>query len=251
MTVPILYSPPRLEETYWPHVEREVNLNWDIINNTHHLIVGSTGSGKSHLGINGILKPMCAFDRVLIVDTKGDDPTTSVVGKPVRELPRNTWYKGMWRKEQPFDNWYRLVTYDGHMQNSKAREQVGQTIIRCVKEGNWIIFLDEAGEICESGVPNLGLGKVVGWGLKKGRYHRVPFISATQAPVWIPRWLIDQSTFVWGGYIRDPRRQKLVADVLGMSDRESQKHVMNLSKREWILSADPLDLFYKTMVTRG
>lgn len=233
----------------WPTVCRAVSKCWDPLNNPHHLICGGTGSGKSHLVVNGILKPMCAFDRVLIVDTKGDDPTTSVVGKPIRELPRSTWYKGMWRKEKPMDNWFRLVTYDGHTQNTKARQQVGETIIRCVKEGNWIIFLDEAAEICESGKPNLNLGGVVGWGMKKGRYHKVPFLNATQAPVWIPRWLIDQSSFVWGGRVRDEERHKRLAQVLGLSVRHELHYVSELKKREWLLSADPLELFYRSIVT--
>lgn len=233
----------------WSVVRRAVGKVWDPLNNPHHLVCGGTGSGKSHLVVEGILKPMCAWDRVLIIDTKGDDPTTSVVGKAVRDLPRTTWYKSMWRDEKPMDNWFRLVTYDGHTQNAKARHQVGETIIRCVKEGNWIIFLDEAAEVCGAGVPNLNLGGVVGWGMKKGRYHKVPFINATQGPVWIPRWLIDQSSFVWGGRIRDKERHKRLADVLGLSIKDELHYITELQKRQWILSADPLEMYYRSIVT--
>lgn len=233
----------------WDMVRNVVDKNWDPLNNPHHLLCGGTGSGKSFLGVNGILKPMCANDRVLIVDTKGDDETTSSVGKAVREIPQNTWYKGMMRDEQPMDNWFRLVTYDGHTQNLKAKEQVGESLIRCVKEGNWVIFLDEAAEICLHGSPNLNLGGVVGWGMKKGRYKKVPFINATQGPVWIPRWLIDQSSFIWGGRVRDKERHKRMADIMGMSIRDELHYITELKKREWILSADPIDAFYRTIVT--
>lgn len=230
--------------TQWGAVSNAVDKAWDPLNNPHHLVVGGTGSGKSYLTINGILKPMCSANRVLIVDTKGDDPVTSSVGKPVRELPRNTWYKGLESKRKPMQDWFRLVAHDD---NDKAREQVGSTLLRCIKEGNWVIYLDEAVEVCDPQRPNLGQAPVVSLGLKKGRSRRVPIISATQAPVWVPRWLIDQASFVWIGRIRDEDRHKRLIQVGGMR-RQDLPYLTSLQKREWLLAADPLDIFYRTTV---
>jgi hypothetical protein len=236
--------------TEWGTVRDVVSKAWDPLNDPHHLLVGATGSGKSYLAVNGILKNMCPFDRVLIVDTKGDDPTVSGVGKAVRELPRNTWYSGLSRKKTPMQNWYRLVTYDGAVQNAKAREQVGQTLLRCIREGNWVIFLDEAAEICDPGKPNLGLGTIVAHGLKKGRSKRVSFLNATQSPVWIPRWLVDQASFTWIGRIRDEERHKRLVQIGGLT-KADLPFVASLEKRDWLLTADPLDLFMRTRVVEG
>src|SRR6266516_1756529 len=96
----------------WATVRRAVDLNWDPLNNPHHVIIGMNGASKSHLARFGILEPMCAMDRVLIVDTKADDPVISVIGREVRELPRTTWYQGMQHRNKPFQNWFRLVADD-------------------------------------------------------------------------------------------------------------------------------------------
>jgi len=228
----------------WATVRNAVNHAWDPLNNPHHLICGSTGSGKSYLAVNGILKPMCAMDRVLIVDTKGDDPIVSSIGKEVRELPRMTWYSGMQRRDKPEQNWYRLVTHDD---TAQARQQVFRALSRCIKEGNWIVYLDEGVEVVDPHKPNLGLASIVSLGMRKGRSRRVPFIFSTQAPVYIPRWVVDQSSFTWIGRIRDEERQKRLIQIGGLA-RQDLPYIASLEKRQWLISADPLDMFARTMV---
>lgn len=231
--------------TSWSTVESAVNKAWDPENEPHHLVVGATGSGKSYLVANGILKPMCSKDRVLIIDTKGDDKTISQIGKPIHDLPRRTWYTGMQSRKKPMSEWYRLITDDD---NDKARYQVAKALTHCIDEGNWVIYLDEAAEVCEPTKPvGLGLGGIVSHGMRKGRSRHVSFINATQAPVWVPRWLVDQSSFVWIGRIRDEERHKRLIQVGGMPKKDLP-FLASLQKREWMLAADPIDLFYRTKV---
>lgn len=230
--------------TSWPKVRDAVSKLWDPQNDPHHVIIGGTGSGKSYLAVNGILKPMCAYDRVLIVDTKGDDPIVSQMGKACRELPRNTWWRNMSHKQEAYKDWHRIVSYDD---NAKAREQIGSALHHVINEGNWVIYLDEAVEVVDSRKPNLGLADIVSFGLRKGRSKNVSFINATQAPVWVPRWMIDQSSFVWIGRIRDEVRQKRLQEVGGLA-RQDLPYVRDLKKREWLLAADPVDMFHRTMV---
>lgn len=231
----------------WDVVQKAVSKAWDPENNPHHLITGASGSGKSFLVINGILRPMCAMDRVLIIDTKGDDKLVSTVGKEVRELPRETWYRGIRRKERPEDNWYRLVTYED---TAKARIQVFQALSRIIKEGNWIVYLDEGVEVVAKGEPNLGLDSIVSLGMRKGRSRHVSFLFGTQAPVWVPRWVIDQSSFTWIGRIRDEERHKRLVQIGGMAKKDIP-YVAALERRQWLLSADPIDLFYRSVVKIG
>jgi len=90
--------------TDWRSVHQFVNRLWDPENTPHHSIIGLTGSGKSYLAINGLLKPMCKDDRVLIIDCKRNDPLVGSVGKPVTEIPPKTWNT---RKREPMDSWFR------------------------------------------------------------------------------------------------------------------------------------------------
>lgn len=233
----------------WDLVSREVGKAWDPENNPHHLICGATGSGKSYLA-STILEEKCADDRVLIVDTKGDDPIISKLGKAVKELPKRTWYQGMQRNKKPQQNWFRLIADEGGIKNAETRSRVGQALLRCIREGDWVIYLDEAAEICDPGMPNLNLGTVVAHGMKKGRSKHVSFINSTQSPVWIPRWLVDQASFTWMGRIRDEERHKRLVQIGGLTKLEIP-YVATLEKRQWLLSADPIDLFYRTIVEKG
>lgn len=238
----------------WATVRHAVDLNWDPLNNPHHLIAGATGSGKSHLIRFGILEPLCAMDRVLIVDTKGDDPLISKIGKEVRDLPRITWYQGMQHRDKPYQNWYRLLADDTtpvKLANGRWTTRSGiivdRTIRRCVKEGNWVIVLDEGVEVVANGPPNMGLADTVAYGVRKGRSRRVPFIFATQMIVGIPRTIVDQSSFVWIGRIRDEERHKRLVQIGGLA-RQDLPYVKALQRREWLIAADSLDLYARTMV---
>lgn len=255
MTVPMVDEPGTHERgsgqfpwARWPVVTRAVGKAWDPENNPHHLICGATGSGKSYLA-STILDEHCPLDRVLIVDTKGDDPIISQLGKAVQELPRKTWYTGLQHKRKPRQNWYRLIADEGAINNAATRKRVGETILRCIREGDWVIYLDEAAEICDPGQPNLNLGTVVAHGMKKGRSKHVSFINSTQSPVWIPRWLVDQASFTWMGRIRDEERHKRLVQIGGLTKLEIP-YVATLEKRQWLLSADPIDLFYRTKVEK-
>lgn len=228
----------------WSTVERVVNMAWDPENNPHHVIVGMNGSGKSYLAVNGILKPMCSDDRVLIIDTKGDDPIVSEVGRPIRDLPQNTWYTGMSRRKKPMRNWFRLVTYDD---TAKAKIQVYNALSRVLKEGRWVVYLDEGVEVVNPRFPNLGQEAIVSLLLRKGRSKHVPVIFASQAPVHVPRWVFDQASFTWIGRIRDLERQKRLIEIGGMA-KQDLPYVSSLEKRQWLLAADPVDAFYRTQV---
>src|SRR5690349_24944592 len=80
-TPPAANGGPLIPWEEWETVQSRVNKMWDPQNTPHHSIIGLTGSGKSFLAVNGILKPMCTWDRVLIIDSKRDDPLVSKIGR--------------------------------------------------------------------------------------------------------------------------------------------------------------------------
>lgn len=230
----------------WPRVAQYVDRIWDPENSPHHSIVGLTGSGKSYLAVNGILRPLCAWDRVLIVDTKGDDEIVSKQGKAVHALQPERVWRDVTRRREPFDRWQRLVVSDD---KEHARHQVSHALKQVYEQGDWVVYLDEIRDITdphrETGLRMLPLVDRI---YRKGRSRHVSLIAATQAPRWCPSSFYDQASFAWIGRIRDRVRQKRLLEIGGMSN-DALPIVGQLQRREWLLSADNGEFFARTKVT--
>lgn len=223
-----------------------VNREWDPENMPHHSIIGLTGSGKSYLGINGILRPLCAMDRVLLIDTKGDDPIVSRQGRPVTQIETPKFWQRMGKKRHAFDDWQRLVVSD---ERNEARHQVRTALGRAYDEGNWVIFVDETWDLTSKD-PDVGLnlGGILAKIWRKGRGRHVSLVAATQTPVEVPRLFYDQASFAWIGRIRDEERQKRLLEIGGMSKRDLPI-LATLQRRQWLLAADNGEFFARTQVT--
>jgi hypothetical protein len=232
--------------THWSVVRDYVNHAWDPENCPHHVLVGLTGSGKTYLGINGILGSMCTNDRVLILDTKQDDKLLMGTGKPVERLPRNTWDVPYSQKQAPRRWWYRLVVSDERV---KGYGQLVSTLQRVYDEGNWIIYADEAYDLTgrESPYYGRGLSEIVQKIQRKGRSRSVSMISATQEPVGVARIFFSQASFAWMGRIRDEERQKRMLQIGGMT-KNDLPILGSLRRRQWLLAADNGEYFARTIV---
>lgn len=229
--------------TPWETVAQRVNKMWDPENTPHMSIIGLTGSGKSYLAINGILKPMCSMDRVLIIDSKGDDKLVSTTGQGVDELPKHAWYSPK-RKAQPFDSWWRLNVHD---ERRKAQVQVFKALERVYNEGNWVVYLDEIRDLSDPKAPNLGLSSWIDRIYRKGRSKHISLIAATQAPRWVPASFYDQASFAWIGRLADEQKQKRLLEIGGMN-KSYFPYVAGLQRREWLLTADNGEHLLRTKV---
>lgn len=221
-----------------------VDRMWDPKNTPHHSIVGLTGSGKSYLAVNGILD-MCSYDRVLLVDSKGDDEVLTTAGTRIRDIPSNPWH-GLGRRREPRQWWYRLVLYEEEPR--KARIQIARALDRVYREGNWVLYFDELHHLTGTRAPNLNLGPQIERIYRLGRNRRISIVAGTQTPVLVPRVFYDQASFAWIGRIRDRERQKRLLDVGGL-DRRELPVLETLQRRQWLLAADNGDVFARTMVT--
>lgn len=232
--------------TEWPEVHKFVNKLWDPENTPHHSVVGLTGSGKTFLIVNGILKPMCADDRVLIIDCKRNDPLLSTVGKPVLELPAKTWNT---RKREPFDSWFRLTAHDQFTSEGRGRAklQVYKALHRVYNEGDWIIYCDEMQDLGGLRQPNLGLQSHLDEVYRKGRSRHVSIIASTQAPRHVPTSFYDQCSFFWCGRLADEDKQKRLREIGGLP-KEAFGEIASLKQRHWLLSADSGQHFFTTTV---
>lgn len=231
----------------WSHVHAFVDKAWDPENIPHHSIIGLTGSGKSYLAINGLLRPMCKLDRVLILDTKQDDKLVSSIGHPVEELPQKTWISGR-RKDQPFDNWFRLVVKDPVRDRVAAQTQVRKALDTVYREGNWVVYIDELIDVAGRESPNLGLMPYVDAIYRKGRSKHISLVAGTQAPRFVPTSFYDQAGFAWIGRIRDKERQKRLLEIGGLSTAELP-FIAQLQRRQWLLAADNGETFMRSTVT--
>lgn len=221
----------------WSQVHKYVSKSWDPTNRPHHSIIGLTGSGKSYLAINGILRPMCSNDRVLLIDTKGDDPTLSGAGTPCKAIPDNSWGKKLGRRPEPFSAWHRLVVDVNPEKTDQAKQQVYTALKRVYNDGNWVVYLDEIRDITSPKIPSLGLESYVDYIYRKGRSKSISIIAATQAPRYCPTSFYDQASFSWIGYLRDRDKQKRLLEIGGL-DKSELPVIENLEPRHWLLCAD-------------
>lgn len=234
---------PAFAWSEWDSVRSYINKNWDPKNNPHHSIIGLTGAGKSYLAIKGILS-LCDEDRVLLIDSKEDDELLCQTGKAVREIPRNPWYTGLQRRDEPQQHWHRLVVHD---ERDKAQPQVYEALNRVYKEGNWVVYIDEVYDITGARNPSLNLGAYVERLHRKGRSRGISVIGGTQSPAWVPRSFYDQASFAYLGRIRDQQRQKRLLEIGGM-DRTALPIIGGLQNREWLVCAGNGQYFARTMV---
>lgn len=227
----------------WSQVRALVNKMWDPENIPHHSIIAQTRGGKSYLAVNGILE-LCRNDRVLIIDTKGDDPSTQV-GKVVKSLPKHTWYSAMGRRQdKPYEKWYRLVA---PKDRRRAHDMVGEALDTAYDEGEWVVYIDEAWEVTGRGEEGLGLEGMMNMLWRKGGYRHVSVVAGTQTPVAVPRLFYDQAGFAWVGCIRDEDRQKRLLEIGGLSKKDLPI-LSTLRRRQWLLCADGGEHFARTVV---
>jgi hypothetical protein len=211
-------------------------------------IMGQTRSGKSYLVRHGIL-PLCKWDRVLILDAKGDDPTLQGLGKPVSRIP--VFMRGMkrlMREDRPRDNWYRLKIVRGW---EAAHDQVGEALERVYREGDWIVVVDELRHLVDTRPPGIKLRDPWEELMMRGGSRGICMVNLSQEPRWLPSTFYTQGSFYWFSRLEDERVQSRICEV--GSSKALLPHLQSIPKRKWIMM-DNLDddrFFARTMVTRG
>lgn len=214
----------------WMHVRARLQRLWKITDAPHHSIMGQVGSGKSYLMRHGLLD-LCPWDRVLFIDAKGDDPTTRGWGRVVNQFPtklsRST--RKLMQDDEPGGNWFRLVT--SH-EWERARDQVRYALQRVMREGNWVVAIDELRYITDTRAPGLNLAPEWEAIILRGRSKGVGLINATQEPRWIRGSFYTQPSFIWVSRVEDEAAQKRIAEI--GSSRALMEHLPTIRRRWWI-----------------
>lgn len=223
----------------WEDVVGQINDMWVFKDSPHMSIIGQTGSGKSYFTRHAIL-PLVAWDKVLIIDVKGDDPTLRGLGQPVKEVPNRLYLSSRKRrrKRTAGDLWFRLTVPQDF---KAARESVKAALDRVRGEGQWVVVIDETRYLCNPRIPSLNLAPQVEHLWLFGRSRENSVIAMTQAPKWVPSSFYEQASFAWIGRLRDEEAQKRLREIGGLQ-RAHLPVIQGLRKREFLLCADGGDL---------
>jgi hypothetical protein len=194
--------------------------------------MAQTRAGKSFLVRHGLL-PLCKWDRVLIIDVKGNDRTLNGLGKPVREIPgRLHSMKQLLRDKKPEDNWFRLITYKGPKNVEQARDQVSEAFERVMREGDWVVIIDELRAITDPQSPGLHLKPYYEEFILRGGSNGVATVSCSQEPRWCPGSFYTQSNFFFFSRIEDDAAQKRLSEV--GSAKALMPHITSIARRWWL-----------------
>lgn len=192
--------------------------------------MAQTRSGKSYLTRYGILD-VCKWDRVLIIDGKGDDKTLLGLGRVVNRFPgrlkRNA--RQLMRDNAAGENWFRLVT--SHDRDI-ARNQVGEALERVMEEGDWVVVIDELRYVTDTKDPGLGLAPQWEAIILRGGGKGVGAVNLTQEPRWVRGSFYTQGSFYWFSRIEDEAAQKRIGEI--GSSRALIEKLTTIPRRRWI-----------------
>lgn len=214
----------------WPVIRDRLQALWVIRDAPHHSIMGQTRSGKSYLVRHGILD-VCQWDRVLILDGKGDDPTFAGLGKVVNQYPSKLWRatRKLMQDEEPRGNWFRLVTSSDW---AVARQQVQHALQSAMREGNVVVVIDELRYITDTRAPGLNLAPEWEALVLRGGSRGVGLVNLTQEPRWVRGSFYTQPSFIWISRVEDEAAQKRISEI--GSSRALMDHLHSIPRRVWI-----------------
>lgn len=220
----------------WDVVRERVAEYWDPHECPHHSMMGQTRSGKSYLVRHGIA-PLLKFQKMLILDAKGDDPTFRGFGRRVRGIESVTLrtVRRMIREEKPGDNWFRLIIPRGQ---TRGREVVGEALEQVYQEGDWTVVVDELRHLVDREYPGINLKPQWEELMLRGGSRGISMVNLSQEPKWLPSSFYTQASFYWISRVEDEAVQKRITEI--GSSRALLPHLQNVPKRYW-LYMDNLD----------
>lgn len=194
--------------------------------NSHHVLFGATGSGKSYLIRHAIL-PVYEWDRVVVIDAKGGkDSVWRGWAAPVDKLPESFG-------DDPHDveaGRFRLIVDLADL--SAAREQVELALAQIRGEGHCVLVLDETRSITEP--QQLNLTSAVTSLITTGRSGGITVIAGSQSTSWAIPAVRNQAGMVWVGKMTDEDEAKKLGKIMG--DGKLAKQIQQTRDRDWLYS---------------
>lgn len=203
-------------------VQGRLSRFWDPFErNSFMVVIGVTGSGKSHLVRYGIL-PLAKASRTVVIDVKDDrDSVWAGFGKTVDVLPAEFFKAG---GDHPY-TWRVLVN------KSTAQAQLREVFAQLRGEGHCVIVMDESRSITER--EQLGLGSAVENLITESRGLGTSIIMGAQSTAWAVSALKDQAAVVWVGQTSGEERALDLAKMAGPG-RPLVPVISQIPPRRWL-----------------
>lgn len=209
-------------------IAKRLSVYWDPWErNAHHVLIGPTGSGKSHLIRYGIL-PVVDRARIVVIDSKGSRPgsrdDTWSDFAPVSAL--GAGFGATREGGGDYGLRFRLL-----LDPRDAKRQARAALSVVLGEGHTILVIDETRSLSD---PNMvGVGKELERLIYEGRSSGVTVILGAQDPAWLPAAVKSQSGVTW--LARQTNRK--IATTLAEwtpAGRALTSTITDLRDREWL-----------------
>jgi len=175
----------------------------------HVGMIGPTGRGKSTLAFHIIRKR----PYVVVLDAKGGDSTLEASGFEVaHEWPIPDLAERV-EKGDPVRVMLRPSSH-GRQRLTQANDLFSRCIEDCLHQTNWTIYIDELRLTSEG--RTIDLAPEIEVGYMTGRGRKVSFISASQAPRWVPIASHEQSVHQFHWRLHDRYAWKRQAEISGI-----------------------------------
>jgi hypothetical protein len=206
-------------------------LEWQL--GEHVSIIGPTGTGKSHLGRQLLVRR----DYVVTLGTKRRDDTldaymrhdgfTRVQSWPPKR-PVSDLLRGV-RREPGWEN--RVVLWPSYTGDVAAtRERMRTEFSKCFSDvlfnGNRCVDVDEMYYLCAI----LGLSDYAEEIWTQGRSSGISLLAKTQRPAWVPLFMYDQPAHLFFFADNDETNLRRVGGLGGLSSRVVRETVAGLPK---------------------
>jgi hypothetical protein len=196
---------------------------WDPFEyNSFMVVIGVTGSGKSHLMRYGIL-PVAGYSRTVVIDVKDDrDSVWAGFGQRVDTLPP-AFFKTTSQEHRLV---WRVV-----VNKATAQQQLREVFAQLRAEGHCVIVMDESRSITER--EQMGLGSAVENLITESRGLGTSIIMGAQSSAWAVSALKDQAACLWVGQTSGEDRALDLAKMAGPG-RPLVPVISQIPPRRWL-----------------
>src|ERR1700761_357454 len=188
---------------------------WDYHAGEHVTLIGRTGSGKTYLANQLLVKTATPELPAVVLVMKPRDTTADKLkrdGKYRRIFtwppPPSIWNPG---KKAGYLLWPRH-TFNPTVDNEQHAAVFSKAMMDCYKKGHYIVFGDELYSLSAE----LGLDPELICLWTKGRSMGTSLWGATQKPTHVPLWAYNQATHLFLAYEQDRRARDRYAEIGGV-----------------------------------